>query len=129
MLLHTWEPVQQVDIVAAIHIRMESLAAQEQLSRMSDAVKAKYSRVFNPIPHVDKLLTDVYCHIKCKDASKTLTTRTYTSPCKFKDAWAVLIQQHLDTGRIHPSNSAHASPAFLVPKSDPFIHLRWVNDY
>jgi hypothetical protein len=85
--------------------------------------------VFNPIPHVDQLPTDVYCRIKLKDVSKTITTCTYTSPQKFKEAWATLIQQHLDAGRIQPSNSAHASPAFLVPKSDTTVLPRWVNDY
>jgi hypothetical protein len=75
------------------------------------------------------LPTDVYCRIKLKDASKTITTRTYTSPRKFKEAWATLIQQHLDAGRIRPSNSEHALPAFLVPKSDTTVLPRWVNDY
>jgi len=129
MLQNKFEPVKQVDVVAAVRVRVETLAAQEQLDRMSDAVKTKYSKVFNPIPHVDELPTDVYCRIKLKDASKTITTRTYTSPRKYKAAWAELIQQHLDAGRIRPSNSAHASPAFLVPKSDSDVLPRWVNDY
>jgi len=58
-----------------------------------------------------------------------ITTCTYTSPRKFKEAWATLIQQHLDAGRIRPPNSAHASPAFLIPKSDTVVLPRWVNDY
>jgi len=41
----------------------------------------------------------------------------------------LLFQQHLDAGRIRPSNSAHALPAFLVPKADPVVLPRWVNDY
>ena len=40
-----------------------------------------------------------------------------------------MIQQHLNAGRIRPSNSPHASPAFLVPKTDPVVLPRWVNDY
>jgi hypothetical protein len=123
------EPVRSVDVVAAVRVRIETLAAQEQLDRMSDAVKEKYSKVFNLIPHVDELPTDVYCRITLKDATKTFTTRSYSSPWKYKEAWAVLIQQHLDAGRIRPSNSAHASPAFLVPKSDAAVLPRWVNDY
>ncbi|KIM78639.1 hypothetical protein PILCRDRAFT_11097 [Piloderma croceum F 1598] len=96
---------------------------------MSDAVKAKYSKVFNPIPHVDELPTNVYFQIKLKDASKMFTTCSYSSPHKYKEAWATLIQQHLYAGRIHLSNSAHASPAFLVPKSDSIELPRWVNYY
>jgi hypothetical protein len=96
---------------------------------MSEAVKTKYSKVFNLIPHVDELPTDVYCHIKLKDASKTILMWTYTLPWKYKAAWAELIQQHLNAGRIRPSNSAHASLAFLVPKADSVVLPRWVNDY
>jgi hypothetical protein len=56
-------------------------------------------------------------------------TRSYTTPRKYREAWAILIKQHLDAGRIRPSNSEHASPAFLVPKSDAAVLPRWVNDY
>jgi len=99
MLSHTYEVVKQVDVVAVIWVHLETLAAQEQLGKLSDAVKSKYSKVFNPIPHIDDLPTEVYCCIKLKNASKTITTCTYTSPRKFKEAWATLIQQHLDAGR------------------------------
>jgi len=51
------------------------------------------------------------------------------SPRKYHEVWTTLIQQHLDAGRIQPSNSQHASPAFLVPKTDPTVLPRWVNDY
>jgi RNase H-like domain found in reverse transcriptase/Reverse transcriptase (RNA-dependent DNA polymerase) len=40
-----------------------------------------------------------------------------------------LIQQHLDACRIRPSNSAHASPAFIIPKAVLAVLPRWVNDY
>ena len=56
-------------------------------------------------------------------------TRSYSTPRKYKKAWATLIQQHLDAGRICPSNSAHVSPAFLILKSDTLVLPRWVNDY
>ena len=68
MQLCKYESVKQVDIVATVHVRLETLAAQEQLEWMSDAVKDKYSKVFNLIPHVDELPTDIYCSIKLKDA-------------------------------------------------------------
>ncbi|KAJ3991564.1 hypothetical protein F5050DRAFT_1538048, partial [Lentinula boryana] len=67
--------------------------------------------------------------ITLKDASKVFQTRGYASPRKFKDAWNTLIQQHLDAGRIRPSNSPYSSPAFLVPKADPTVLPRWVNDF
>jgi hypothetical protein len=57
------------------------------------------------------------------------TTWSYSTPHKYKDTWSTLIQQHLDAGRICPSNSAHASPAFIIPKADTAVLPRWVNDY
>jgi hypothetical protein len=123
------EDVKPVDVVAAIRTRIETLTSLEQLNRMGEAVKEKYKDVFSPIPHLDDLPTDVYCRIKLKDATKTFTTRSYSTPRKYKEAWATLIKQHLDAGRIRPSNSAHASPAFIVPKADTTVLPRWVNDY
>jgi hypothetical protein len=117
-LNHHLKTVKEVDKIAAIRTRIETLAAQEQLIKLGDAVKGKYKDVFLPIPHLDELPTDVYCQIKLKYALKTFTTRSYSTPRKYKDAWATLIQQHLDAGRIRPSNSAHTSPTFIVPKVD-----------
>jgi hypothetical protein len=64
-----------------------------------------------------------------KDTTKTFATRSYSTPRKYKEAWATLIKQHLYAGRICPSNSAHTSPPFLVPKSNNLVLPRWVNDY
>jgi hypothetical protein len=123
------EPVKPVDVVAAVRERIEVLAAQEKLRSMSSEIIAEFPDVFSPIPHIDSLPTDVYCRIKLKDPNKVIHTRSYSTPRKYREAWATLIQQHLDAGRIRPSNSAHASPAFIVPKSDPSVLPRWVNDY
>ena len=59
--------------------------------------------------------------IKLKDAAKTITTQSYSPPQKYKEAWAPLIQEHLDAGCIQPSNSEHASPAFMVLKADQVV--------
>ena len=88
-----------------------------------------YCDIFKEIPHLDELPTDVYCRIHLKDASQTIKTCSYSTPRKYRDAWQILIKQHLDAGRIRPSNLAHASPAFLVPKTDLSVLPRWVNDY
>jgi hypothetical protein len=121
--------VLEVNVVTAVRVHMETLAAQEQLDYMLEAVKTKYVKVFNPIPHVDELPTDVYCCIKLKDPNKTFATCSYSSLHKYKAAWMELIQQHLDAGCICPSNLLHGSPAFIMPESDPFVLPRWVNDY
>jgi hypothetical protein len=97
---HLMEEPRPIDALAAIRLRIESLTAQEQLDRLSDEVKKKYAKVFEPIPHIDELPTDVYCRIQLKDAYKKISTRLYSTPHKYKEAWSTLIQQHLDAGRI-----------------------------
>jgi hypothetical protein len=121
--------VNPVNTVAAIREQIEVVAAQKELLLLGDQMKAEFKDVFSKIPHIDYLPTDVYCQIRLKDASKCVQTRTYSTPRKYCEAWATLIQQHLDTGRICPSNSAHASPAFIVPKSDATVLPQWVNNY
>jgi len=49
------------DVVGAVQKRIELLTAQEQLNQLGDAVKVKYKDIFEPIPHLDELPTDVYC--------------------------------------------------------------------
>lgn len=40
-----------------------------------------------------------------------------------------MIDQHYAMGRIRPSSSEYTSPSFIVPKTDPSVLPRWVNDY
>jgi hypothetical protein len=118
-----------VNIAAAVRTRIECLAATQKLEELGERVLKDFGDVFTPIPHVDDLPTDVYCKIKLKDASHTIKTCPYSMLRKYQDTWKILIKQHLDAGCICPSNSPHASPAFLIPKSDPNVLPRWVNDY
>ncbi|TFY52450.1 hypothetical protein EVJ58_g10012 [Rhodofomes roseus] len=115
--------------VAAVLERIEVLAAQQRLTELGVDMVTKNKDVFEPIPHVDVLPSDVWCRVQLKDATRQIVTRTYASPRKYKEAWTTLIQEHLEAGRIQPSNSAHASPAFLIPKADPTALPRWVNDF
>src|SRR5882762_3342183 len=46
-----------------------------------------------------------------------------------KDVWLMLIKDHEAAGRIRKSNSAHASPAFLIPKANKTALPYQVNDY
>ena len=133
-LLH-WKPkvhsqhVQKVDVVAAVWVHLEQLTAQEQLDKMGADILKTYSAVFAPCPHTNDLPTDVYCHIKLKDTSKTITTRYYSSPRKYQEAWKTLIEGHEVASHIQPSNSSSASHSFLVPKTDWTIQPWWVNNY
>jgi hypothetical protein len=120
----------QDHIIAVIRERVEVLAAQQRLKDLGTEIVKEFSDIFQPIvPPVHKLPDDVLCHITLKDASKLITTRTYSTPRKYRDGWATLIQQHLDNGRIRPSASQHASPAFIIPKRDSNVLPWWVNDF
>ena len=117
-----------LDTVGAVRKCLKELTMQDQLKRMGREVFTKYKNVFEPIPHVDELLTNVYCQIQLKDASKIITTWSYSSPQKYWEAWRTLIRHHEDAGQIQPSNSS-ASLSFLIPKTDPTVLPSWVNDY
>jgi hypothetical protein len=119
--------MKDVDVVAAVRERIETLATLAHYQKLGDDLKDRYRKIFEPIPHIDELPTEVLCEIKLKDAQKTLSKRTYQSPRKYKEAWQTLIQKHLDAGRIRPSSSSFASPAFLIPKADRTALPRWVN--
>jgi hypothetical protein len=124
-----FENVKQVDVIAAVRERVEVLAHWAELDDKGSKLKAEFKCLFEPMPHVDELPTDVLCQIKLKDTEKTFQSCSYQSPRKYKDTWRVLIQSHLDAGRIHPSSSPYASPAFLIPKADKSALPHWVNDY
>ena len=117
------------NVAGAIRDRIEILATIDSLAKRDADVRAEFKEVFEPIPHVNELPTNVYASIKLKDAEKTIKSRSYPSPRKYKEAWSILIQQHLDAGRIRPSSSPCASPAFIVPKANLNVLPRWVNDY
>ncbi|CAA7264090.1 unnamed protein product [Cyclocybe aegerita] len=119
--------------VAAVKERVEILANWETLlQKMQEherLLKEEFLDVFKPIPHVDELPTEFLSEIHLKDATKNVKSRTYACPRKYKGSWQTLIKQHLDAGRIRPSSSRYASPAFIIPKADPTALPRWVNDY
>ncbi|EDR02067.1 reverse transcriptase-RNase H-integrase [Laccaria bicolor S238N-H82] len=123
------EEVAPFNVAGAIRERVETLAAEEALQKREKGIKSEFKEIFEPIPHIDELPTGIVAEIHLKNAEKTIKTRTYPSPRKYKEAWQILIQQHLDAGRIRPSSSPFASPAFIVPKANPNVLPRWVNDY
>jgi hypothetical protein len=98
-----------------------SLINIEILRRKEEKIMAQFSAVFEPIPHFDKLPSDVLAEIKLIDPNKPIKSRNYLCPRKYKDAWHTLIQQHLKNGVIQHSSSPFASPAFIIPKSDPNV--------
>ena len=122
-------PSPEPNFISSILHRITTLEMQTSMDNMETNMRKSFSKVFEPIPHVDELPLQPLARITLKDAEKIITTRNYPCPRKWKDAWYVLLQQHLDAGRIRPSHAPTGSAAFIVPKSDPTVLPRWVNDY
>jgi hypothetical protein len=70
------------------------------MNTREDKLKAEYRAIFEPIPHADELPKEIVAEIHIKNVEKTIKSRSYPSPQKYKEAWKILIQQHLDAGRI-----------------------------
>ena len=110
--------------------RIEILAVWEDLARHEQEIREEYKDRFPvDIPHVMQLPEDVYHWFRLKDLEKVIKCQSYACPKKYKDAWRQLLDQHLATGRICESSSEYCSPSFLIPKADPTVLPRWVNDY
>lgn len=115
--------------VASVKERVEFLSLYNARVARSEAIKADFRDVFDDIPHVDELPTDITVKISLKESHKMIQSRNYVSPRKYAEAWQILIDKHLAAGRIRRSSSEFSSAAFLVPKADPTALPRWVNDY
>ena len=117
------------DVLAALKDHIVSLSLEEELIAREMELRKRFSRIFEPPPHVDKLPTEPVARIQLKDQSHTIKSRNYPCPRKWKEVWHTLLQQHLDAGRIRPSSVPTGSGAFIIPKADPTVLPRWVNDY
>ena len=118
------------NIIGMIRTRIEQLAYQDWLNQLSAKFKQLYSDCFpSDIPHVDSLPTDVYHHIEVPTGASFSTTRPYSCPRKYRDAWKTLIEQHVAAGHICSSSSPYAFPSFIIPKADPTVLPRWVVNY
>lgn len=67
------------------------LNLSEKMREMEVDLRPEFKHIFEPIPHVDRLPTDVIARIKLKDSSKTITTRSYALPKKYTEAWGILL--------------------------------------
>ena len=82
---------QAVDVAAAVWQRRQGLATAECLAALGEQMVAHNAAIFYPIPHADTLPAEVLCHIRLKDAQRQISTCTYASLRKYKEAWATLI--------------------------------------
>ena len=110
--------------------RISVLAVWDDLRRYEQEIWKEFGNRFpSDIPHVTRLPDDVHHRFRLKDPEKVIKCRSYACPKKYKDAWRQLLDQHLAAGRIRESSSEYCSPSFLIPKADPNVLPRWVNDY
>ena len=117
------------DTLVAIHDHIKDLTLEQELAHQEAKLRKEFAQVFKPIPHVNKLPICPQAHIRLKDPETQLKSHNYPCPCKWKDVWHQLLQQHLDAGRIRPSSTPAGSRAFIIPKADPNAPPQWVNDY
>ena len=117
------------DLLALLKQRATSTTIEDELAQRDSELRTKFARIFEQPPHVDELLEQPVARIKLKDQNHCIKTRNYPCPRKWKEAWHTLLQQHLETGRICQSSAPAGSRAFIIPKADPNVLPRWVNDY
>ena len=123
-------------IMAAVRERIETISFQETLAKKDKEMKSKNADRFPlRLPDTTNDVPDhIFHRIRLKDPNKIMKGRGYAAPKKYHESWKKLLDEHLQAGRIRPSSSEFASPAFCVPKyrdgiPDLTIPPRWVNDY
>jgi len=123
-------------IMAAVRDHIEDLAFQELLKEKDVEMKLKFADWF-PLrlpDSTDNIPGHMFHHIRLKDPTKVNNGRGYAAPKKYQEPWKRLLDDHLKAGRIRPSSSKFASPAFCVPKyiagiPDLTVNPWWVNGY
>ena len=119
-----------VHLAKTLDERLYILAVWDDLGWYEKEIREEFRDRFpDDIPHVTRLPDDVLHRFRLKDPEKVIKCRSYACPKKYRDAWRQLLDQHLAAGRIRESSSEYCSPSFLIPKADPTVLPRWVNDY
>ena len=124
-----FETVNTPNYICAIKDTITLLSSKEDLQKRESKIKNEFHKIFQPIPHINDLPQHEPARIHLKDAYKKISNCSYSCPKQYRDAFATLIQQRLDSGFIRPSSSSFASPSFIIPKKDPSAMPRWVCDY
>ena len=127
--LQPHENVKPFDKLKAVKNEICTVIKNEVYIRREKHLMDWFKMVFEPIPHYDELPKDILAEIRLIDPGKTIKSHNYPCPCKYKEAWHTLIQQHLKNGVIQHSSSSFASPAFIIPKADPNVLPHWVDNF
>ncbi|SGZ32127.1 BQ5605_C043g12085 [Microbotryum silenes-dioicae] len=107
---------------------------QLRLAALDHRLRAEFADRFPAdIPPVHSYQSPLRHRIELDTPSTVVNLRGYPLPKKYREAWYLLLQEHLAAGRLRPSRSAYLSPSFIIPKKgcdvDPTIAPRWVNNY
>ena len=117
-------------LAGTLNDRIYIQAVWDDLGRYERDIREEFKDRFpDDIPHVTRLPDDVYHRFRLKDPEKVFKCRSYACPKKYRNAWRQLLDQHLTAGRIRESSSEYCTPSFLIPKADPAVLPRWVNDF
>src|ERR1700678_3857503 len=81
----SFESVKPFDAIAAIRIKIESLASKNRLDSLERNLKKEFTPIFRPIPHISELPTSEMARIQLKNAYKTIATHQYSIPQKFQN--------------------------------------------
>ena len=122
----------QASVLARIEALDGELAEQAELAKMDRDFRTEFADLFPTIlPDVGHIneRADIRHHIRLADPALVHNQRGYPVPQKHKAAWRRLLDEHTAAGRIRPSSSPYAAPSFIIPKKDPTVAPRWVNDY
>lgn len=117
------------DVLMSLLEHVKLLSFEEELQTHETKLQAHFACIFKPPPHVRELPEEPVARIKLKDPNHCIKSCNYLCPCKWKEAWHTLLQQHLEAGRIRPSSAPAGSSVFIIPKAEPTVLPRWVNNY
>ncbi|KAG5725083.1 hypothetical protein E4T56_gene10298 [Termitomyces sp. T112] len=119
-LIHREDYTSPSQVMAWVRERIEVLSLEETLEKKDAEAKKTYADCFpSKLP---------------RTTDNVVNAQGYSAPKKFHEPWKRLLEEHLAAGRLCPSSSEFASPAFCIPKHrdgvpDFTIPPRWVNDY
>ena len=85
--------VKPFDKLKAVKMQICMVINDEIHHRKEEQLMEHFENVFEPIPHYNKLPTEIEAEIKLIDPNKIIKTHNYPCPRKYKDVWQTLIQQ------------------------------------
>jgi hypothetical protein len=111
--------MQPVSIITAIRNTIEMLTSQDANNKLAADIVEEYKNIFELIPRVDLLPTDVLAHLPLKDKHKSIKYGKYRVLHPLCPNFKELIDLWLKQGFIQLSNSRYSSPSFVISRCNP----------